>query len=67
MKEFLIFIGLAIFDIIIWVILLNAPNSQDLVDTFLPLIFAEIAFFGCVILHKMNHKDKGSDEDDEDF
>lgn len=65
MKEFLIFVGLAIFDFIIWVLLLRA--HQNIATTFLPLIFAEIAFFGCVILYKINHINKGGDEDDEDF
>lgn len=64
MKECLIFLFFSIFDFVIWVILLNTHNNNTLVATFLPLIFLEIAFFGCVLLYKMDHIDKGGDEDE---
>ena len=63
MKEFLIFIGLFIFDFILEILLMH-DNSIDFGVIYLPIIFIEIALFGCVILYKLNHKDKNKDKDD---
>ncbi len=61
MKEFLLFIFLLVFDLVIWIIL-QTFSTGALVIIYSPLIFIEIAFFGCIILYKLNHK--GGDDDE---
>ncbi len=67
MKEFLIFVFLLIIDFLAFMIFGSINYGKSFEDFYLPAIFLEIAFFGCVILYKINHIDKGGDEDDEDF
>jgi hypothetical protein len=64
MKEFLVFILFLIVDFILFEVFTDYSNGKYFEIIFLPIIFLEIALFGCIILYKLNHKDKGGDNDE---
>lgn len=64
MKEFLVFVIFLIFDFILLEVFADYNYGKYFEIVFLPIIFLEIALFGCIILYKINHKDKGGDNDE---